>query len=398
MITDAMLVVLGMTLPVLSNTAVDCPSAPLQCLTMPKLSESRRLAFDPSPAPLTVPIRGSESFQAGLARPAPPSTHQSHHDVGKWMSFFEDPAIAHLSVSWWAVDSGASTSFGSGQTFSKIIRTASSTYSSLSGPPREKFVEQLSGKLQDYSIGLHESAKAVDAAQASRLVLMFGSKEVVHHFLENYGPPERVAGAPPSPRPTPIALGWAEDPAHPPRRLSPTERWTEEPYQPELPPEFGTADLLSTAKQRDPHSGFVICARLLEFAGVEGRVLAMSSYGASGSNGSTIYLDASRLEVWGLPTGEEYSEDQRSRLEGAIIALLGQPGSPACTAPANRSSSRQVEDGKYSMSVPDTGTVSELILLRSQTQSVMVSGARAFVMHPQIPLRQSGGITAEFLR
>jgi hypothetical protein len=319
------------------------------------------------------------------------------------MNFFRHPAVAALPVGWWSVDNGQSTSFGAGQTFSEIMSQGSLIYANLQGSDREKFVDRTSGTLRDYAIGLHENAKAVNEQQSSRLVAMFGDREVVRHFLENYGPtgkshPPLGLGDPTlEPSATSLSPGETREVNHPPLTLNPGEKWTSEPHQPEFPREFGAAKLLSTSTTRLSQTGHIVCTRLLDFEGIEGRVLSISTYEPDGSDASTTYQDATRLEIWERPRGYAPDAARVAHLENTIVGLLGRPDRSPLFADPAQSPHRPVDVGKYSIAVPPAQTVSELSQFRQKVGSV-VSASERSVLHPQISTPGSGAIIDALLQ
>lgn len=138
------------------------------------------------------PVKDIAAFQRAISGAV--SAHPAlSEDVDKWMSYFKNPAVADTRVSWFGVDTGSSISYGS-TTFSSIMRRGASSYDHASGKgDRETALSRVSGELQDYSVGLHESAGLVDSSQAARLISMFQDRGVVRHFLENYqAPPEKA--------------------------------------------------------------------------------------------------------------------------------------------------------------------------------------------------------------
>ncbi len=108
----------------------------------------------------------------------------------QWLDYLSQKDVAGIPVSYFGVETPTSTSYGANVQFSQIMRDVKTSYDS--GIKNDQFLDQVSSRLQDYTIGLHEDKKILTDIQASELLTLFQDKESVKFFLDNYELPLNV--------------------------------------------------------------------------------------------------------------------------------------------------------------------------------------------------------------
>lgn len=108
----------------------------------------------------------------------------------EWLDYLSQGSVSSLPVFWSQVETPTSVSYGGNVKFSELMTDAKRGYDL--GLKNDVYVDGISSKLQDYTIGLCEDKKLINEQQASELVSMFQDKDSVKYFLENFEFPEKV--------------------------------------------------------------------------------------------------------------------------------------------------------------------------------------------------------------
>jgi hypothetical protein len=107
-----------------------------------------------------------------------------------WLDYLSHPSVADTPVFYSGIQTPSGFSYGSNVTFSGIMRESKKIYDN--GVKNEIFVGDVSSRLQDYAIGLHEDRGLLTQSQTSELIMFLQDKNNVRYFLDHYDIPMEV--------------------------------------------------------------------------------------------------------------------------------------------------------------------------------------------------------------